>query len=194
MVNNMLEAARSESQSQWHWEVVRLGHVAEDAIEIIRPTVSGHPVRMQVDVQPPDLSINGDADALRRLLLNLLSNACRHTRQGSVEVRIRACTHSSRPSVIVSVRDTGDGISPAASRKMGIAFSDEDQTAILPMATSGAGLGLAICNQIAAAHGGSISARSAPGRGTIFTVMLRATLSHPQEAQETQPIRFEASA
>jgi signal transduction histidine kinase len=89
--------------------------------------------------------------------------------------------------VAVGVRDTGTGIAHAVVRRLGEAFT---LNAILagdhPVA--GAGLGLAICRGIAAAHGGSISVETAPNRGTVVTVRLRADLDGPQAGARAQPI------
>ena len=79
---------------------------------------------------------------------------------------------------MIQVSDTGDGIAPEIRDKLGEAFA-LNSGSVGSSYVRGAGLGLAICKGIAAAHGGSISVQSTPGEGSTFTVRLRSDLPEP---------------
>jgi signal transduction histidine kinase len=86
-VNNLLEAARLNSgRAKWNWAEVDLAEVADDAVASVRPLVDEARVQILVRTDPPDCRLLGDADAIRRLLVNLLSNARKHTAAGRIEV------------------------------------------------------------------------------------------------------------
>jgi signal transduction histidine kinase len=119
-----------------------------------------------VDV-PPGLIVNGQEDALVRLFSNLLDNAARHTpADGSITV------HAGHENgfASVSVIDTGSGIPPEHLPHLGERFYRVDTHRA--RAYGGSGLGVAICHEIASAHGGTLSIASAVGTGTTVTVRL----------------------
>lgn len=191
MVNNMLEAARLNSGSAaWRWSAVNVGQVARDAMEVIRPLVDEQHVRLEVRVHRKPLMMSGDADALRRLLLNLLSNATRFTRAGKITVTATEAETDGRRWIQLQVIDTGSGIPAEKIAKLGVAFALNDGS-VQEAGSGGTGLGLAICKQIAAAHGGGITMRSVTGgdnTGTTFTVHMPADLEEPQTGENPDPI------
>jgi signal transduction histidine kinase len=117
----------------------------------------------------------GDGDAIRRLLLNLLSNARKHTTVGQIEVTSRSYTDLRGAWVELSVRDTGPGIPQEILARLGEAFA-LNSGVVGKNHVSGTGLGLAICRGIAAAHGGELLIESVLNRGTTVTAVLRADL------------------
>ena len=127
--------------------------------------------------------MRGDPEAIRRLVLNLVDNARKHTPQGVIRIAACARTDGDDPVVEITVEDTGEGIAPEMADRLGIAC-------VLNAGTSGekyvkgTGLGLAICKGNVAAHGGSMSIRSERGKGTRVTVSLRANL--PEAAVGTE--------
>jgi signal transduction histidine kinase len=181
MADNLLEAARlGSSAARWRWSRdVDLGAVCQGAIEVMGRIKEAGRVRLRSEVEPPGLSMSGDADALRRLLLNLLTNALRHTPAGGlIELRARERRGGAGRTIEIEVRDTGEGIAADALERIGQPF-------VLGGAGSGrgglrgAGLGLAICKGIVAAHGGRLTLRSAPGAGTTVAVELAGDLPEP---------------
>ena len=99
--------------------------------------------------------------------MNVLDNAVKHSPRGAT-VHVDGERHDGE--VVVRVRDQGTGLEPGSERRLFARFWRGDNAA----ARSGAGLGLAIAQAIAQAHGGSIDARNAPGGGAEFAIHLPA--------------------
>ena len=111
--------------------------------------------------------MRGDPDRLAQLFLNLLDNAVKHSPRGGT-VRVDA-THDDGHAV-VRVRDEGSGLPQGADNRLFRRFYRGENAQ-----RDGAGLGLAIAQAIAEAHGGGITARNVDrGRGAEFTVTLPA--------------------
>lgn len=115
-----------------------------------------------------NLIVQGDTGHLTRLFVNLLDNAVRHT---PAEGCITLTAHTEGESVIVTVEDTGCGISPEHLPHICERFYRVD--ASRTRAQGGTGLGLAICQSIARAHGGSLTITSVLTKGTTVRVFLR---------------------
>ncbi|WP_132544584.1 PAS domain-containing hybrid sensor histidine kinase/response regulator [Rhodovulum euryhalinum] len=111
----------------------------------------------------------GDARRLRQILVNLIGNALKFTRQGTVTLTAR------RPGgtdmVEIAVRDTGIGISPADRERIFDEFFTADPT--YGRRAGGTGLGLAITDRLVRLLGGEIAVDSTPGAGSVFAVRLR---------------------
>ena len=122
--------------------------------------------------------MSGDADALRRLMINLLSNAQKHTPTGRIHLAVRAYSDDSARWVALRVTDTGTGIDPEVVPRLGQAFA-LNSGPVGSDPASGTGLGLAICRGIAEAHGGGLRFSSMQGQGTTVTAVLRADLPGP---------------
>ena len=117
-------------------------------------------------------SINVDADRIRQVIGNLLSNALRHTPSGGqVTVRVAqgAKDHS---SIKVDVIDTGSGIAPEDLPHVFDRFYRADKSR--SRSSGGSGIGLAIVKQLVEAHSGQVGVESQPGKGTAFSFTLPA--------------------
>ncbi len=178
MVNNLLEAARLNSgAATWQWSQFNVLGAAFDALSTVTPLIDPG-VALDCAKVPADLTMSGDAAAIRRLILNLVSNAARHTRQGRIEVNARECHSPTGRQVILEVCDTGEGIPPELRDKLGVAFALNSGIVGVDH-VRGAGLGLAICQGIVAAHGGEMTVISEVGSGTTFRITLSADLPEP---------------
>jgi PAS domain S-box-containing protein len=191
MVNDLLEVARINSgTTRWNWSAVAVDEVCRGAAESMRPLVDPA-VELRVEVAAPDLAMKGDTEAVHRLLVNLLSNAHKHTRSGSITVRARVVLDGGLRYVAFDVTDTGSGMSPEVAAKLGEAFV-LNSGMIGGDYVKGSGLGLAICKGIVAAHGGRISVSSAKNAGTTVTALLRADLDAPARETADGVIQVEA--
>ena len=122
----------------------------------------------EVDFLFAQRGVELDAEAIRKLLLNLLSNALKFTPKGG-SVRVRVKTEGR--FVKITVADTGRGMDSDTLAHLFDRFMDGGQN---PMPPRGLGLGLPICQRIAQGHGGMIVAQSEEGKGSLFTVSLPA--------------------
>ncbi|MFA5773253.1 MAG: HAMP domain-containing sensor histidine kinase [Candidatus Paceibacterota bacterium] len=110
--------------------------------------------------------VNGDKDKLRQVLVNLIDNSIKYTKEGQIEVNI----HLEKGKIILSVKDTGVGISPGAIGTLFEKFSRGDGG---KLNTGGSGLGLYLVKEIAKAHNGRAWAESeGVGKGSTFSVEL----------------------
>ena len=178
-VNDLLEAARLNSgRARWRWNTVDLNAICHEAIDTVRPLVDPAAIDLGCRLHSDDLTIRGDADAIRRLVVNLLSNARKHTAGGRIEVDVSSEARDGHHWASISVRDTGSGIPPQILEQLGEAFA-LNSGVVGASHIDGTGLGLSICKRIAAAHGGQIRVHSTAGLGTCITVSLRADLPEP---------------
>ena len=165
LVEDLLElAALDRGDAEVVTDHVELDAVVKDVVELAAP-------RGAVTVQVEPVSLETDPRRVRRIVLNLVTNAVHHG-GGKVEVRVRA-----GPTARVEVSDQGPGIDPEQLPLIFQRFHRGDSA----RSGSGSGLGLAIARQDALLLGGQLAATSTPGRGTRFT------LSLPSGAAQADP-------
>jgi signal transduction histidine kinase len=144
------------------------------AIESIRPAAQAKGIELLAHLNGT-APVNGDPDRIQQVASNLLSNAVKFTPAGG---RIDASLSASNGAVLLSVHDTGEGMTKDLVPHIFDRFRQGDGTTT--RAHGGLGLGLAIVKHIVDAHGGSIEASSdGEGRGSTFVVRL------PSETQRT---------
>ncbi len=178
MVNNLLEAARLDSgKARWNWESFDVSAPVEAAVQTAAAAHGQPGVDIRSDVTP-GITMSGDSDAIRRLVLNLVANAAKFTTAGSVVVR---ASYSAIGELQLTVQDTGPGLTPDIAARLGEAFS-LNAGVVGSGHVSGTGLGLSICRAIVAAHGGDVTFRTEIGKGTTFVARLRTDLDGPDQA------------
>jgi signal transduction histidine kinase/CheY-like chemotaxis protein len=137
--------------------------------------------------------IRTDPTRLRQVLINLIANAIKFTKEGGVRlaVSIQPAIHAENPLLEVKIVDTGIGISPERQAALFQPFVQGD--ASITRQYGGSGLGLAISQHFARALGGDIALNSEPGRGSTFTVTVgtdslagAAIDEHPEETMDVQ--------
>ncbi len=182
LVEDLLVLARGDQAQEEPEEVTDLAAVLRDVQDIGEALAGDKPVEVRLDA-PESLLVPGDAGALRRLFLNLVSNAVKFTERGAVTITARAVpgaqavvpaegarVEEARGGVEVQVADTGIGIAPEALPRVFDRFYRADAA----RAAGGTGLGLAIARMVAERHRGTITVESTPGVGCVFTVRLPA--------------------
>jgi len=162
---------------------VDLAEVIDAALDSVSPATDAKAITIERDLEPLD-PIAGDPDRLRQVFWNLLSNAVKFTpRDGRVTVRLRR----EGDDAVVSVEDTGIGISPDFLPYVFDRFRQADGSAT--RRHGGLGLGMAIVRYLVELHGGTVRAESeGDNRGAKFTVALPIRI--PESAAD--PTRPEA--
>jgi two-component system phosphate regulon sensor histidine kinase PhoR len=169
LLEDLLTLSRLESPlGATEPEPVDLAGLARLASEVIGPAAAERGVVVEVSTAEP-VTIPGDADALERLLLNLLDNAVKYNGAGgTVWLAIRR----DGDQVVVEVRDTGIGIPAEHLPRIFERFYRVDRAR--SREGGGTGLGLAIVKHVAQLHGGRVEVESEPGKGSTFRVLLPA--------------------
>ena len=173
LIDDLLLLARSDgsapngAQNGQVRQPVALQEIAADAVRSATGLANGQELSV---VAPVPVTVMGDADRLKQLLLILLDNAVRHTPAGK-RITVEVAPPAGGTAKLV-VRDEGEGIAPEHVPHVFDRFYRADGAR--GRATGGTGLGLAIARVIARDHGGEISVTSEPGRGSEFQVTLPA--------------------
>jgi two-component system, NtrC family, sensor kinase len=173
LINSVLDLAKVEAgRIEVNAGELHLAPLLEQCLRSIEPLLDGG-VTLSADIDaglPPMLA---DAEKLRQILINLLSNGAKFTARGSIRVRAR---HAGGV-VSIEVADTGIGI-PAD--KLESIFEEFEQVdASSTRAHRGSGLGLAIARRLARLMGGELQAQSTLGAGSTFTLTLPVRYRQP---------------
>jgi signal transduction histidine kinase len=170
LVADLSELWRAEArQLPLSLEALDAGQVAADVVEQFRPQAEARALTVGADL-PGGLMVRADRDRFAQIVANYLSNAIRYS-PDSAEVRVVG--RRSGGEVIVSVRDTGPGLTAEQRAHVFERFYRVDPSR--SRALGGAGIGLAIAHALAAAMGGRAWADSdGPGHGSTFSVALPA--------------------
>ncbi|NLE46119.1 MAG: response regulator [Chloroflexi bacterium] len=180
MVNDVLDLSRFEIVGfTLERESTDIGALLRETMGIARDLFRERKVSLRVDIPENLPTISVDRTRIRQVALNLLSNAARFTEVGEVCLSARCEDHQ----VVVSVRDTGIGISADVLPHVFEEFYQIDRS--LHRQHGGAGLGLAICKRFVEAHGGRIEVESQEGIGSCFSFRL------PLEPEPTVFARLE---
>jgi adenylate cyclase len=172
LINQVLDLSKIEAgKLELSPESVNLAPLVDEVIGTARQLAEQNKNRLVVDAQNNLGSLTVDPMRLRQILLNLLSNACKFTKQGEVALRVRKVADA-RDWVEFAVADTGIGMTPEQQAKLFQEFTQADSSTA--QRYGGTGLGLAITRKLARMMGGDVTVTSKPGKGSVFTVRLPA--------------------
>jgi two-component system, OmpR family, sensor kinase len=141
-----------------------------DLVDVARDAIaarSSSPSEVVLDAAARSSIVHGDARRLRQVIENLIDNAVKYAPSGT---RVTVSVNGTSDGAEVSVADNGPGIAPEEVPGLFQKFSR--LAAARRSGVHGTGLGLYICRSIVEAHGGRISVDTAPGKGSVFRVML----------------------
>jgi signal transduction histidine kinase/CheY-like chemotaxis protein len=172
LINQVLDLSKIEAgKLELSPETVNLVPLLEDVIGTARQLAEQNKNRLVVE-SPENLgTLTVDPMRLRQILLNLLSNACKFTKQGEVKLRVKKVVDG-RSWIEISVADTGIGLTPEQQAKLFEEFTQADSSTARQY--GGTGLGLAITRKLARMMGGDVTVTSESGKGSVFTVRLPA--------------------
>lgn len=171
LINDILDLTRIESgKIDLYEELVDVRKVVDELADTIHPLVLENNNALEVKCQENVGEILTDLTKLRQTLLNLLSNACKFTHDGLIQLTVWREQPNGQEYLYISVRDEGVGMSQAEQDNLFETFFQADNSSTRKF--GGTGLGLAISQHFCHMMGGSIHVVSAPGEGSTFTVML----------------------
>jgi len=170
LINQVLDLSKIEAgKLELSPETVNLTPLLEDVIGTARQLAEQNKNRLVIE-SPENLgTLTVDPMRLRQILLNLLSNACKFTKQGEVKLRVKRVVDG-RNWIEIAVADTGIGMTPEQQAKLFEEFTQADSSTARQY--GGTGLGLAITRKLARMMGGDVTVASEPGKGSVFTVRL----------------------
>jgi len=170
LINQVLDLSKIEAgKLELNPQTVPLAPLIDEVIGTARQLADQNRNRLVVEAQGNLGAVTVDPMRLRQILLNLLSNACKFTKQGEVKLQARRVANG-YDWVEFAVSDTGIGMTPEQQAKLFEEFSQADATTAQRF--GGTGLGLAISRKLARMMGGDVTVTSEPGKGSVFTVRL----------------------
>ena len=169
LIEHVLTLARAESgQIPLSFGAVDLGELASSLVETLEPVANARTIALRCEPAPVVVAL-GDAGWLERLVLNLIDNAMKFTREGGCVI-VRVSRHGER--ACLEVADTGIGMTPDVAAHVFERFYQADPSRSSP--SGGAGLGLSLVKWIVDRHHGTVSVESTPEKGSTFRVALPA--------------------
>jgi len=172
LINDVLDLSKIEAgKIELEHEEFGLAELIDAVLELTGARASAKGLRLAA-VTAPDAPTRlvGDSNRLRQVLLNLVSNAVKFTKDGGVRVDAKVAARDADGSwrLRIEVRDTGIGIPPAALERLFRPFTQADASTTRQY--GGTGLGLTISKQLIELLGGCIGVESAPGVGSVFWI------------------------
>lgn len=169
LISEVLDLSKIEAgKLTVHCEDLDLAVLTREVFDSMRPQAEKNQNVFLLDAPPVGLPIRSDASKLRQVLVNLLSNACKFTREGEVRLQLATKTIEDRDWAVIQVCDSGIGIAPEQLSRLFQPFSQADAATVRKY--GGTGLGLALSRKFAQALGGELTVTSQLSRGSVFTL------------------------
>ena len=183
IINDILDLSKIEAgQMDVHWESVNIMLVIENILATIQPLVEQNNNTLEIICEDSQEPLITDANKMRQVIVNLLSNAAKFTENGKIILKVKVINNdkvfidknrdfnSADKVLVLSVADTGIGISQEKIDSLFRAFTQADNSTTRQY--GGTGLGLAISRHFCKMMGGDIGVVSEVNKGSIFTVKL----------------------
>ena len=172
LINDILDLSKIEAgKMELDIQEIDLATMIHEVVSTVRPLVLRNGNHLHVKCPEDPGVLQGDLTKVRQILLNLLSNASKFTREGEIVLELnREHGDSGDEWLIVSVRDTGIGMTTEQLGRLFEAFAQADTSTSAKY--GGTGLGLAITKKFCEMMGGSVDVKSAPNEGSTFTIRL----------------------
>jgi adenylate cyclase len=170
LINEVLDLSKIEAgKLELNPEPVNLARLIDEVIGTAGQLAEKNQNRLVVEAQENVGALTADSMRLKQILLNLLSNACKFTKEGEVALRVRKVADG-RDWVELAVADTGIGLTAEQQAKLFQDFTQADS--LTARRYGGTGLGLALSRKLARMMGGDVTVMGEPGKGSVFTVRL----------------------
>lgn len=179
LINDVLDISKIEAGSLELFieDDVDLNALVDRVVTIGKSLVLNKPIEIHVHTDADLPHIRCDRQRIFQILINIMSNACKFTDQGEINIRM---THK-RDMVEISIADTGPGIAPEDHENVFVAFKQTERGMVRG---GGTGLGMAIAKSLTEAHYGKIWLESSLGAGATFLVSL------PVESSQLTPVNL----
>ncbi|WP_169577921.1 ATP-binding protein [Salisaeta longa] len=187
LVDQLLDLAKLDADEMTlDCQVVDVASLVARTAEAFASMAERQSIDLQVHQPSEAVPASVDVDKIEKIVTNLLSNALKYTPEGGrITVHVAREMHGAEPRVQLKVADTGPGIAPEAQHHIFERFAQAHASAADPPA--GTGLGLTLCKQLVALHGGQIAVESTPGHGATFTVELPVEVSPDAACEDVAP-------
>ena len=193
LINDVLDLSKIEAgKMELHLETFELQPAIEAVASTVAPLIEKRGNTLRLDLDPGLGAMRADVTRVRQVLFNLLSNASKFTERGTITLRAGRRPGPDGGVVILTVADTGIGMTPEQQGRLFQAFSQADVSTAAQY--GGTGLGLAISRMFCEMMGGDITVASAAGEGTTFTVRLPVEVRSPHPVAPLPPMAADQAA
>ncbi|MFC2096753.1 sensor histidine kinase [Bacteroidota bacterium] len=171
LIDNILDFSKMEvGQKNFRFEKQSLSFIVEEAVSSYNNQWEHKGIKIEFILPDPIEDLVFDSNAIKQVLLNLIDNACKYSRDSKI-IEVKLTQNISK--VILEVKDHGIGINKDEQDKIFSRFyrAGDDHT----QKVKGSGIGLTIVKQIVEAHKGYINVESEPGKGSVFQIVLPLT-------------------
>ena len=180
LINDILDLSKIEAgRMELYLETFDIEDVVQDVVMTIQPLVEKNANKLEVQCANDLGAMEADLTKVRQSLFNLLSNACKFTKQGTISLTVSR--GGAEDWITFRVTDSGIGMTSEEMSKLFQAFSQADASTTRQY--GGTGLGLAITKKLCQMMGGDVTVESEVGKGSTFTIQLPAKVQEPK----TQP-------
>ncbi|MBP3040216.1 response regulator [Bacillaceae bacterium Marseille-Q3522] len=179
-LNDLLDVTRlQENIIHLHKQNVRIQDLANTVMDMLRYMIEEKNIHLKLDFPESFPEVIADENRLMQILFNLLHNAVKYTEEGVISVEA-SCY---KGMAYISVKDSGIGMDEETQQKIFQRYEQADSS--LTAVGGGLGIGLSICKQLVALHGGTITVKSALGKGSVFSFSLPLAESATEESDNT---------
>jgi signal transduction histidine kinase len=169
LINEILDLSKIEAgKMDLFFERFELKPMLAGVIDSLAPVVAANSNRIELRIAEEAINMHTDQTKLRQILLNLLSNACKFTQHGVIDVNVEL--DAARNEIVLAVHDSGIGMNDEQLARLFQPFTQADASTTRKY--GGTGLGLTISKHFAHMMGGNIAVSSQLERGSTFTVRL----------------------
>jgi CheY-like chemotaxis protein/anti-sigma regulatory factor (Ser/Thr protein kinase) len=180
LINAVLDLSKIEAgKMELYLEAFDVAGLVRDIAAVIQPLAAKNGNQLDVRCAADIGTMRADLTKVRQALFNLLSNACKFTERGLVELAVAREAADGAGTMVFQVTDTGIGMTPEQLARLFEAFSQAD--AATTRKYGGTGLGLALSRRLCRMMGGDVTVESEAGRGSTFTIRLPARVADAVE-------------
>ena len=189
IINDVLEMSRMESgKTEIRYAPMDIYGLIDECVSMLtlRAQENKNELLPRIDTAIPPRVI-GDEFRIKQILINLLSNSCKFTENGTIRIEADCLVQNGRDCTVqFTVADTGIGMTEAYLKKIFTPFEQEDS--FLSRRYEGSGLGLSICSNLVSLMGGTINVTSEVGSGScfVFSIQFQIASAEPAEAQKRE--------